>query len=241
MTRTKELIDMLSEYGIDASDCQAKTMLTHLELLLQKNSVMNLTRIDSIDEGLVTHIVDSLLPLPYLRGVFKNHRVSFVDVGTGGGFPGLPLACMTDWNAVLIDSVAKKVNAVKEFTQHLGLSERVQCIQIRAEDLARQQPEQFDLVVTRAVAQTNVLLEYASPLLKDSGYLVVYKARPSEDEIEAGTKACRLCGMSLVSRETFELPKQQGHREFLYYKKTGKARVRLPRRNGLAKNEPLGL
>lgn len=238
---SENLQELLDGYGIAASADQIALLLCHLDLLEERNTTTNLTRVTSIDEAMVIHVLDSLLPLPHLLELTAGCRVSFVDIGTGGGFPGIPLACMTDWDGTLIDSVGKKTAAVQDFIEELGLSKTARAMHIRAEDLARKNPESFDLVVTRAVAQANSLLEYAAPLLRSGGILALYKARPSDEELEAAERASKLCGMSLVSRETFELPENAGHRELLYYQKTGKPKIRLPRRTGLATKEPLGL
>lgn len=241
MDLNTSLESMLGSYGIETSEEQIGLLMKHLELLAAKNETLNLTRVDSGEEALIAHILDSLLSLPCLRSLMGTKRCRLLDIGTGGGFPGLPLAIMTGWESVLIDSVGKKVAAVESFVSELGLCEYVQALHIRAEELARQQPESFDVVVTRAVAQSNVLLEYASPLLARGGYLVLYKARPSDDELLAAARAAKLCGMELVSRETFELPNDSGHREIFFYKKTAKPKLKLPRRTGLASKEPLGL
>ena len=241
LSATEKLQTLLYGYGIEADVSQCARMLRHLELLVERNATTNLTRVTTLEEAMVVHVLDSLLPLPYLSGLMGYEKVSFVDIGTGGGFPGIPLACMTDWEGTLIDSVGKKTAAVQGFIDELDLGPRVQAVRVRAEDLAREQPGAFDFVVTRAVAQANVLLEYASPLLRADGHLVLYKARPSYEELSAAKRAAKLCGMSLVSRETFELPEDAGHRALLYYRKAGKSKIKLPRRTGLATKEPLGL
>ena len=241
LSEEARLLELLGAYGIEAEIDKVSLLLRHLELLEEKNATTNLTRIAPGSDALIAHVLDSLLPLPYLCQLTDGTRVSFVDIGTGGGFPGLPLACMTDWDATLIDSVGKKTDAVSDFIDALGLESRARALHVRAEDLARKEPGAYNLVVTRAVAQSNVLLEYASPLLSDGGLLVLYKARPTPEELEAADRASSLCGMKLVSRETFDLPENTGHRELLYFKKVGKPRIRLPRRTGLASKEPLGL
>ena len=111
----------------------------------------------------------------------------------------------------------------------------------RLEDLARVMPGSQDLVIARAVAQANVLIEYATPFLKKSGLLVIEKGRPNENEISEADAAALICGMKCVSRETFELPRSLGHREILIYKKIGRSKIALPRKVGMARNKPLGV
>ena len=146
---------------------------------------------------------------------------------------------MTGARGTLIDSVGKKVSAVNEFIGHLGLS-NIRARHIRAEDLAREN-ELFDAVFARAVAQSNVLVEYAAPLLSNGGHCVLEKANISTDELDAAKRAARICGLSLVSRETFELPRSHGHREIIVFEKRSKPQIKLPRRTGEAKQSPLGI
>lgn len=234
-----DLIDCLGGYGISCDRRKAELLLRHLSLVIEKNKVMNLTRITSPEEAVSLHILDSLLPLVCL-GMDMSEKTSFIDLGTGAGYPGIPLAIMTGATGLLVDSVGKKVNAVNEFISALGL-QTVTAVHARVEELPTSELSRHDYVFVRAVAQANVLVEYAAPLLKMHGCLVLEKGRPGEDEIGASKRAGEICGMSFVSRETFELPDDLGHREILIYEKTSKPRIKLPRRTGLAKKEPLGV
>lgn len=235
----RKLLDYLDGYGIHISDEQARLMVAHLDLVIEKNKVLNLTRITEPSEGLVLHYLDSLMPLAFISSQIGSQDV-VLDVGTGAGFPGIPLAIATGAHAVLIDSVGKKVNAVNDFATVLGL-ENVEALHMRAEELALERPASFSYVFARAVAQSNVLIEYAAPLLKMHGKLVLEKANPTDDEIGAADRAATICGMKFVSCETCELPNGLGHREILQYQKVGKPKIRLPRQNGMAKNQPLGV
>lgn len=235
----QKLIELANGYGIEVTAEQARLMVAHLDLVIEKNKVLNLTRITEPSEGLVLHCLDSLMPLAFISSQIGSQDV-VLDVGTGAGFPGIPLAAVTGAHCVLIDSVGKKVNAVNDFATVLGL-DNVEALHVRAEELALQRPESFSYVFARAVAQSNVLVEYASPLLKMGGILVLEKANPTDNEIAAATKAAKLCGMRFVSRETCELPDRLGHREILQFQKTGKSKLKLPRQNGMAKNHPLGV
>lgn len=235
----RQVMEELGTYGIACSDEQAALLVSHLLLVIEKNKVLNLTRILDPHDGVTLHIVDSLIPLS-CDCVKLNRQVRYLDIGTGAGFPGIPLSILSGARGVLIDSVGKKVTAVNEFIDQLGLS-GIEARQERAEELGTQEPSSFDYVFARAVAQSNVLIEYATPLLKMGGLVVLEKARPEDDEIEAASRAAILCGLELVSRETFELPRGLGHREVLMYQKKRKAKVKLPRRVGLAKKEPLGI
>lgn len=233
------LIALLAEYGISCDERRASLLVRHLDLVIEKNKVMNLTRIIDASDALVLHIVDSLLPLA-CKDMKLSGSSSFVDMGTGAGFPGIPLGIMTDAHGTLIDSVGKKVSAVNEFIAALGLDNLV-VEHGRLEDLACSLRGTQDYVFARALARTNILIEYAAPFLKKNGLLVVSKAHPDQEELEEAQRAGELCGLTYVSRETYELPRDLGHREILLYQKTGKAKIKLPRKAGTAKREPLGV
>ena len=235
----QRLLEYVKDYHIPLTENQARLMVAHLDLVIDKNKVVNLTRITEPTEGLVLHCLDSLMPLAFISSQIGSQDV-VLDVGTGVGFPGIPLAIATGAHAVLIDSVGKKVNAVNDFATVLGL-DNVEALHVRAEELALKRPESFSYLFARAVAQSNVLVEYAAPLLKKNGLLVLEKANPTEDEIAAANRAAKICGMKFVSRETCELPNGLGHREILQYQKVTKSKIKLPRQNGMAKNQPLGI
>lgn len=235
----EQLIDELSQFGISLTQEQAQMLVSYLGLVIEKNKVVNLTRITNPSEAVTLHLVDSLLPLAS-NSLHVDESSKILDMGTGAGFPGVPVAVVTGAQALLVDSVRKKTDAVAEFVAALGLG-NVSTRHSRLEELARELTSSQDVVFARAVARTNVLIEYATPFLSQNGVLVVEKGRPEDDEITEAEKAASLCGLSLVSRETFELPHDLGHREILIYKKVGKSKIKLPRRTGLAKSQPLGV
>lgn len=238
MEETKQVVaGALAEAGVPATAIQAVVLARHLDLVIQKNRVVNITRISTVDEAAFLHVVDSLLLLEAFSAAPDG---PFLDMGTGAGYPGIPLAVVTGRSATLVDSVRKKAAAVDEFVRELGLSDGVEVLATRVEDLARDRRGAYSVVTARAVAQTNVLVEYASPLLRRGGRLVVAKARPTDEELAQADAACRLCGMRRVSRETFELPRGLGHREVISYERVGRPRIKLPRAVGMARHHPLG-
>lgn len=232
----QQLCNELQEMGISITPEQRDQLLQHLSLVLDVNKTINLTRIDSVQSGITLHIVDSLILLKYLCHTEKP----FLDMGTGAGFPGIPLAIVTAKKAVLCDSVKKKITAVDGFVSKLGLEQYVTTSTQRVEELAKSRRNGFDTVVARAVAALPVLVEYSTPLLMPHGRLVVTKGRLDVTELTTGNNAAQICGLSLVSHDHYELPHDAGHREILVYEKTGKSKVKLPRRVGKAKAEPLG-
>lgn len=233
----KQLVEELSIFKIECSEDQADLLIRDLELVIEKNKVLNLTRIVALRDAVTLHLVDSLVPLG-VKDFEPLEGLRFLDIGTGAGFPGIPLAIMTNMSGLFIDSVGKKINAVNEFIDQLGLS-NCSAQAVRAEDLAIKKPSSFDFVTARAVAQSNVIIEYATPLLKFGGRLVLEKANLTDEELQNANYASQVCGLSRVSRETLELPRDLGHREVLIYEKERDSRIKLPRANGTAKNHPL--
>lgn len=221
-----------------ATRAQWKKLVRHLELVIERNKTLNLTRITGWDEAVVLHILDSLL----LQEAFsKAPAGAFVDIGTGAGFPGIPLAIVTGRKGTLVDSVAKKAAAVQEFVNELQMSDRLRVESKRIEVLGNEERGRYTVVTARAVAQTATLVEYAAPLLRKGGHLVVAKARPSDAELAAANKAAETCGLRFVERSAYELPKSFGHREVLSFCKVGNPRVRLPRAVGMAQHHPFGV
>ncbi len=235
----EKLSGYLTDYGIQASANQVQGLLKHLELVIEKNKVVNLTRITNVEEALVLHILDSLLPLT-LPEVSERLSKAYLDMGTGAGFPGIPIGLLSGSQGVLIDSVGKKISAVNEFCDELGL-EKVHGKHGRLEELAVTHRGEFGLVFARAVAQANVLVEYATPFLAKNGMLVLEKAKPEMTEINASNKAAKICGLRMLEPVEFELPNELGHRTILMYIKENQPSIKLPRRTGLAKQSPLGI
>lgn len=231
------LKELLLNYGINSTEHQRRQLLKHIELLIEINKNLNLTRITSVDDALVLHILDSLLPLK-VSNEFLSGTHNYIDIGTGGGFPGLPLAIMSDNKTLLVDSIGKKINAVQSMIDEIGLSDRVRAEKLRAEEIPNAYKQKFDFVTFRAVAKTNILLEYAEPFLAPQGTLIVMKANVDEIELQDASQAAKIFGYENVSRETFELPNNLGHREILLYKKVTKSKIKLPRKTGMAKSNP---
>ena len=235
------MLEKLSEsysLGLSESDCQR--VLAHLYLMYKKNEVVNLTSIRSMPDGLILHAFDSLLFAKVIQEYLPlESSIHLLDMGTGGGFPGIPLACVSSFKVDLLDSVGKKIAACNEFSSELGISDRVHAYHARLEEFVKQTGRSFDCVTARALAKLDILLEYAEPYVKQGGYVFFGKANPEQDEIDDALKVATLCGFEFVSRETFELPLEMGHREIFVFKKARKSKVKLPRKNGEARNHPL--
>jgi 16S rRNA (guanine527-N7)-methyltransferase len=222
------------ELGLGLTDVEADALLLHLSLVMEENRRTNLTRISDPGDAVYLHILDSLL---MARDIDPN-CTSVVDIGTGAGYPAIPIAVTTGFDVTPIDSVSKKIDALQRMVTMLGLEETVHPLHIRAEELSAQ-GNRFDAVVARAVASTDVLLEYASPLLEQDGYLVTSKG-PSEELSASKLDAlCAYVGLENVSRETFELPEGYGTRVISVFQKKDEPKIKLPRRPGMATKRPL--
>lgn len=208
----------------------------YLDIILEENKTTNLTRIDSKEKAQLLHIEDSLVALPETEGAPEG---LYGDLGTGGGFPGVPIAIMTGRQAVLIDSVRKKVAIVEKAVEKIGLSGQISTYSGRIEDLAREKPGQFALLTARALSQLSSLLELASPLLKEGGLFVCYKGEASADEERGAAVVSSKVAMKLLSKRALVLSDGETRREIFLYRKEGKPKVKLPRRVGLAQHKPL--
>ncbi len=236
----KQLLAYIDAYELKVGLKEASGVLYHLQLMLEKNETLNLTSIKDPKDALVLHSLDSLIFLHTMSEYLnKEQKHQVLDMGTGGGFPGIPLACSTEWNLTLLDSVGKKVNACQEFVDQLGMTSQVSCVHSRLEDFALKNGGRYKAVCARALASLDVLLEYASPFIGMNGYLFFGKANPDENELLRASKVAKLLGFENVSRETFELPEDYGHREIFVYQRVAKSKVKLPRRNGEARKNPL--
>ena len=230
-----------SSYGIEISDDQCRGLFDYLKMLLIKNESLNLTAIREWDDAIVLHLLDSLLFLKAFDTVYPTLQTyPFLDMGTGGGLPGIPLAIMRPGRTgVLCDSTKKKINAVDEFIDSLQLQQQLSTSSERLEILGKKQKRTYGCVVARAVASIPILIEYATPLLEHDGFLIISKGRPSTEEMTAGDKAARICGLQLKQETTYELPDDYGERRILVYEKTRESKIALPRNVGMAAKQPL--
>ena len=238
---SQRLVELCSQAGIDVDQAVSRRLIRYLDLVLEKNKVLNLTAVREWDKALVLHLVDSLTLLEEFdkqpQGL-KNRL--FLDMGCGAGFPGIPLAlARPERRGMLCDSVKKKIKAVDEFIAALGLGEQLQTSSERLETLGMTHRRSCGCVVARAVGSLPVLIEYATPILSRRGRLVVSKGVPEESELEAGLEAAELCGLELMSQRLFDLPQGYGQRTVLTYEKVAEPTVALPRAVGAAHKQPL--
>ena len=237
-----EFKEQLKEIHIELNEKQLKQLDKYYEILVEWNSFMNLTGITEYDEVLVKHFLDSLAIGKYADEVgISKDDVSIIDVGTGAGFPGLPLKiAYPHANVVLLDSLNKRVNFLNEVINKLEL-EQITAVHQRAEEGARnsQYREQFDISVSRAVANLATLVEYCLPFVKKGGYFIAYKSGEIEEEAQNAKKAIHVLGGELKDVYKMTLPGTDIERSFVLIKKTGNTPKKYPRKAGLPGKEPI--
>ena len=214
---------------------QQALVLKHLDLVIQANESMNLTRIDSRKQGMILHVEDSLSALEELNSAPAG---LYGDMGSGAGYPGIPLSIATGRKTVLIDARKKKMDAVREMLEEMGLENQVEVFAGRAELLARTQSKRYAALTARALSQLAVLLELASPLLQRGGLLICYKAQLEEAELADARRVQPLVGMSMVSDRCFRLNGEY-QRRILTFEKVSTPKITLPRKEGQAQKNPL--
>ena len=224
--------------GVTLSDEQIRQFLKYFEMLVEWNEVMNLTAITEYDEVMKKHFVDSI-SLCKAYDVTQNKTV--IDVGTGAGFPGIPLKiAFPEIEVVLLDSLNKRIKFLNEVIEKLGL-ENIRTIHGRDEDFAKQKEyrENFDLCVSRAVANLSTLSEYCLPYVKTGGKFVPYKSGKIDDELSQAKKAVSVLGGKITDVVKFQLGDTEIERSFVVIEKEKNTPKKYPRKAGLPSKEPL--
>ena len=225
----------MEEYAALGTEEQ-KLITQHLALVLEKNKTLNITRIDTVEEGMLLHVEDSLSALEEVNAAPAG---MLIDIGSGGGYPGIPLAVVTKRTTLLVDARQKKANVLEGIVEELGLTDFVSVYAGRAELLARSQKECFSVATARALAKLPVIMELASPLLTMGGRLVCYKANVEEAEYNDAKRVAPMTGLDLVSDREFVLSDEETHRRILCFEKKRKPQAKLPRKEGFAQKHPL--
>lgn len=230
----------LKEFQIEINDGKLDQFSTYYELLTEWNSFMNLTAITKFDEVLKKHFVDSISLAKAFPDI-KDKEYTLIDVGTGAGFPGIPLKIVfPKIKVVLLDSLNKRVSFLNEVIDQLQLSD-TEALHGRAEDYAkkREYRESFDICVSRAVANLSTLSEYCIPFVKPGGFFVSYKSEKITEEFENAVNAIKILGGQYDRQVEFNLPGSDIYRNLFMIKKTGITPNRYPRKAGLPSKEPL--
>jgi 16S rRNA (guanine527-N7)-methyltransferase len=215
---------------------QVELLLAHLRYVIEQNNYLNLTRIADEKQGILLHIEDSLTALPELEAAPAG---ALADLGSGAGFPGIPLAIISDRDCTLVEKTQKKARVIQKFVEGSVLAQRVTVEALLAEELAARQAGQFAVIVARALSSLPSLMELAAPLLQPDGILVAYKGDLTSEEMERGKPLERELGMTVTGSRAFVLSDGLSKRTLVCVQKTGQARRSLPRRPGQAQRHPL--
>ncbi len=239
MNKEELLKASASSIGIELNETQIAQFIKYYEILVEWNSFMNLTGITEYEEVVQKHFVDSLV---LCKAININDVHSLIDIGTGAGFPGLPLKiAYPHLKVTLLDSLQKRIKFLDEVIHQLGLEEGIETIHGRAEDFAKpsMKRESYDVCVSRAVANLASLSEYCLPYVKVGGYFIPYKSGKIDEELEESKKAIFLLGGKIEEEIKFTLPESDISRSLIKIKKVSATPKKYPRKSGLATKEPI--
>lgn len=231
--------DILS-FGIKTETFQIDQFLKYYDVLIEWNSFMNLTAITDFESVLKKHFIDSLSIIKAIPDI-SQISYSVIDVGTGAGFPGIPLKiAFPNLKIILLDSLQKRVQFLNEVISVLNLRD-IKAVHGRAEDFAkpRQMREDFDLCVSRAVANLSTLSEYCLPFVKKNGLFVSYKSEKITEEFEKAKSAIKLLGGKYENQVEFFLPGSDIYRNLFIIRKEKSTPIKYPRKAGMPSKDPI--
>lgn len=230
----------LEQLRIFLNEKQIQQFIEYYEILVEWNKVMNLTAITDYEEVIAKHFLDSLA---LVKVCDLSGKKKVIDIGTGAGFPGIPLKiAFPELEIVLLDSLNKRIKFLNEVIEKLGLK-NIRTIHGRAEDFAKQKEyrESFDLCVSRAVANLSTLSEYCLPYVKIEGNFIPYKSGKIDEEISQGEKVIKILGGKISQIDKFQLVDTDMERSFVVIKKEKNSPKKYPRKAGMPSKEPLGM
>ena len=232
----KIMQEYLNQINVKLTKKQINQFYDYMNLLIEVNKVMNLTAITDPKEIIIKHFIDSLVVLDKI-----NSNSSIIDVGTGAGFPGIPIKiAYPDTKIVLLDSLNKRINFLNTVIEKLNLKD-IEAIHGRAEDFGRgiNHREKYDIAIARAVAPLNILLEYLIPFVKVNGKCICMKGSNSNKEIEESTNAIKLLNCKLESNTEFNLLETENKRSIIEIRKKETTSKTYPRKSGIPSKKPL--
>lgn len=234
----KPLVDGCESFGINLSDEQIEQFILYYENLIEKNKVMNLTAITEFQDVLVKHFLDSL---SIVKVIDMGHIDKILDLGTGAGFPGIPLKIVyPEIEFVLLDSLNKRIKFLQDIIEKCRFN-KITVVHGRAEELAKKKEyrENFDLCVSRAVANLSSLSEYCLPYVKCGGYFISYKSTNIDTELIDAKNAITILGGEIKDKICFSLPESNIERSLILIEKKKATPAKYPRKAGLPSKEPL--
>ncbi|TDX51775.1 16S rRNA (guanine(527)-N(7))-methyltransferase RsmG [Orenia marismortui] len=238
MNYKHKLIEGAKDYGIDLSNRQVEQFITYMNILNEWNQKMNLTGLEEPEDIIIKHFLDSI---SCIDGMNLTGNEKIIDVGTGAGFPGLPLKIIyPDLELTLLDSLQKRIRFLEHVSTELGL-DNVECIHGRAEDYGQDNSyrEKYDYVVARAVASLEVLSEYTLPFVKVGGCFISQRGTNVKDEVIESTEAVETLGGRFEDIIEIDLPYSDAERHLVIISKLSKTPNKYPRRAGMPKKRPL--
>ena len=238
MNKEEFLISEVNKIGVNLSSKQVEQFMNYYSLLLEWNSFMNLTAITEFQDVVIKHFVDSI---SLIKAIDLHQSFSLIDIGTGAGFPGIPLKIVfPNLKVTLLDSLQKRIKFLDEVILKLNLNE-IDAVHGRAEDFAKPDKlrELYDLCVSRAVANLSVLSEYCIPFVKPGGSFISYKSEKLIEELEKAKKAIFLLGGRLEKQIEFNLDNGNIYRNFVIIKKVQNTPKQYPRKSGVAIKNPI--
>ena len=238
MEKTDRFIKSLEKLNIHLNEKQVYQFMKYYEMLIETNKVMNLTAITDFDEVIDKHFVDSLA---LIQAIDLNKELKVIDVGTGAGFPGIPLKiAFPELDILLLDSLNKRINFLNQVISELGL-ENIQTIHGRAEDFGKNPlyREKFDLCVSRAVANLSTLSEYCVPFVKVDGYFISYKSGKVQEELDVSRHAVDILGGKVENCLNYALADTDMERSLVVIHKLKPTKKAYPRKAGKPSKEPL--
>ena len=231
-----DFVQRLKDFNIKINDEQIKKFMNYMNLLLEWNEKINLTAITQPEEVKLKHFVDSLTVLKYI-----NDDDKVIDIGTGAGFPGIPLKIMNENTKItLLDSLNKRINFLNIVIETLNLR-NIQAIHGRAEEIARNKlyREKYDVAVSRAVANLSTLTEYMLPFVKVGGKCICMKGANVNEELERAQNAIKELGGEIERVDNFYLSDNDNERNIIIIRKVKETSSKYPRKAGMPSKEPL--
>lgn len=233
---SNDLIEKSKKVNVEIDKIKEEQFYQYMQLLIEWNEKINLTAITEPNDIILKHFIDSITINKYIKD-----SDNIMDIGTGAGFPGIPLKIMnSDKKFVLVDALNKRINFLNQVCEKLGLKD-IKCIHTRAEELANnaEHREIYEIVVSRAVARLNILLEYMLPFVKVGGLCICMKGPNIEEELKEAEKAILVLGGKVEKVENFLLPESDIERNIVIIKKVKNTPNQYPRKAGLPSKQPI--